>query len=113
MLAMGLEKELGVPVLVVDKPGASGQLGMTDLAQSKPDGYTVAYCSLPNVAMIYLDPGRKATFQRKDLASVAAHVSDVRAIAVHSREGDLGSRTDEGWIAHHADFMAFEAFRSL
>jgi tripartite-type tricarboxylate transporter receptor subunit TctC len=35
--------------------------------------------------MNYLDPGRKATFQRKDLAPVAAHVADVRAIAVTSK----------------------------
>jgi len=85
LLAMGLEKELGVPVLVADKPGASGQLGMTELAQSKPDGYTIAYSALMSVAMTYLDPGRKATFKRKDLAGVAAHVSDVRTIAVSAK----------------------------
>jgi tripartite-type tricarboxylate transporter receptor subunit TctC len=58
---------------------------MTELAQSKPDGYTIAYSSLMSVAMNYLDPGRKATFQRKDLAGVAAHVSDVRAIVVSAK----------------------------
>jgi len=39
--------------------------------------------------------------------------SVIHLIAVHSKEGDLGARTVEGWIAHHADFMTFEAFRSL
>lgn len=32
-------------------------------------------------------------------------------IAVHSKEGDLGKRTVEGWIIHHADFMSFEPFK--
>lgn len=37
----------------------------------------------------------------------------VHMIAGHSKEGDLGSRTTEGWIVHHADFMTFEPFRGL
>jgi hypothetical protein len=34
ILAGGLEKELGVPVVVVNKPGASGQIAYTALTQS-------------------------------------------------------------------------------
>jgi tripartite-type tricarboxylate transporter receptor subunit TctC len=34
--------ELGVPVQGVNKPGASGQIGLTDLTRAKPDGYTIA-----------------------------------------------------------------------
>jgi hypothetical protein len=34
------------------------------------------------------------------------------AIAVHSTEGDAVSRTTEGWIVHHADYVAFDPFRS-
>ena len=33
-------------------------------------------------------------------------------IAVHSKEGDLGKRTTEGFIIHHADFMSFEPFKA-
>jgi tripartite-type tricarboxylate transporter receptor subunit TctC len=82
IIAAGLEKELGNPVQVINKPGASGQLGMTELAQARPDGHTIAYSALSSVVMNYTDPGRKATFQRKDLSAVAAHVADVRAVAV-------------------------------
>jgi putative nucleotidyltransferase with HDIG domain len=32
-------------------------------------------------------------------------------IAAHSKEGDLGRRTTEGIIIHHADFMSFEPFK--
>jgi|TARA_B100000315_G_scaffold188911_1_gene178684 putative nucleotidyltransferase with HDIG domain len=33
-------------------------------------------------------------------------------IATHSKEGDLGKRTVESIIAHHADFVSFEPFKS-
>ncbi len=33
-------------------------------------------------------------------------------IAAHSKEGDLGKRTTEGLIIHHADFMSFEPFKA-
>lgn len=32
-------------------------------------------------------------------------------IAYHSKEGDLGKRTVEAIIVHHADFVSFEPFR--
>jgi len=33
-------------------------------------------------------------------------------IATHSREGDLGQRTVESIIVHHADFVSFEPFKA-
>ena len=33
-------------------------------------------------------------------------------IATHSKEGDLGRRTAESIIVHHADFMSFEPFKA-
>ena len=33
-------------------------------------------------------------------------------IATHSKEGDLGKRTIESIIVHHADFMSFEPFKA-
>ncbi|MGD8624982.1 MAG: phosphohydrolase [Anaerolineae bacterium] len=32
-------------------------------------------------------------------------------IAAHSKEGDLGKRTTESLIVHHADFMSYEPFK--
>ena len=33
-------------------------------------------------------------------------------IATHSKEGDLGKRTIEGIIVHHADFISYEPFKA-
>ncbi|MDO8567520.1 MAG: tripartite tricarboxylate transporter substrate-binding protein, partial [Dehalococcoidales bacterium] len=42
VMASFLEKELGTQVVVVNRVGASGQVGTTELVQAKPDGYTFA-----------------------------------------------------------------------
>ncbi len=40
-LAHLMEKELGKPVLVMNKPGGGGTVGFSEIARSKPDGYTL------------------------------------------------------------------------
>ena len=82
LLAPLMEKELGVPVTVVNKAGAGSQVGITELAKSKPDGYTIGYASLPPVLTIYLDPERQAAFGRKDLQPIGLHVVDTGALVV-------------------------------
>lgn len=36
-----MSKELGVPITIVNKPGATGALGAEYVARAKPDGYTI------------------------------------------------------------------------
>src|SRR3954467_7926457 len=40
-LAPGLASRLGQPVIVENRPGAGGNLGMEALAKSTPDGHTI------------------------------------------------------------------------
>lgn len=82
VLTSFMEKELGVPIQVINKGGAGSQLGITELAGSKPDGYTLGFTLLPATITIYLDPERKAVFGRKDLQFVGMHVSDPQLVAV-------------------------------
>ncbi len=82
ILASGLEKKLGIPVLVVNKPGASGQIAYTMLTQAKPDGYTIGNTNFPSAVVTYLDPARKATYTRKNFEPLALHVVDPGLIAV-------------------------------
>jgi hypothetical protein len=44
-----LGKILGVPVIVINKPGASATLGIDAVVRSKKDGYTIAYTNIQNV----------------------------------------------------------------
>lgn len=77
-----LEKELGTPVQVVNKAGAGSQLGVTELATSKPDGYTIGYLNLPTAITTYLDPERKAVFSRKSFELLALQNYDTGLVAV-------------------------------
>lgn len=43
IIAKGMEKELGKPVMVVNKAGGSGGVGMSFVSASNPDGYTLSY----------------------------------------------------------------------
>ncbi|MHB1162317.1 MAG: tripartite tricarboxylate transporter substrate binding protein [Chloroflexota bacterium] len=82
MAAPYLEKQLGVPVQVVDKPGAGSQVGMTELAQAKPDGYTIGHNSMPTTPIVYMDPARKAAFNRKSFEPICVLVQEPMLLAV-------------------------------
>jgi tripartite-type tricarboxylate transporter receptor subunit TctC len=84
VLAAMLEKELGTPMMVANKPGAASQIGATAIAASKPDGYTLGQTMLPATPLVYLDPSRKATFNRSSFAPVALHTVDPIAMAVRT-----------------------------
>ena len=85
VLASGMEKDLGVPVNVVNKPGAGSQTGLAEGALAKPDGYTLVNTALPNTIGIYLEPERKATFNRKSFIPVALHTIDPITISVNAK----------------------------
>ena len=46
----GMEKRLGQPILVINRPGASTTLGTQQVARAAPDGHTIAMVSVPHVA---------------------------------------------------------------
>lgn len=48
-----LEKELGQPVVIVNRPGAGGVTGWTFIARAKPDGYSLGNYNLPALTANY------------------------------------------------------------
>lgn len=79
-----LEKYLKVPFQVLHRPGAGSQVGLTELARSKPDGYTIGYVGLPSTIVIYSDPQRKAVYARKSFQPVALHFAAPQAVSVRA-----------------------------
>jgi tripartite-type tricarboxylate transporter receptor subunit TctC len=43
MIAEPMSKSLGQPVVVVNRPGAGGQIGLRETADATPDGYTISF----------------------------------------------------------------------
>lgn len=46
-LAVHLSKQLGTPVVVSNKAGASGELGLAYVAKAAPDGYVLGMTNMP------------------------------------------------------------------
>jgi tripartite-type tricarboxylate transporter receptor subunit TctC len=68
------EKYLGQPVVVVNKPGATGMVGTLAGAQSAPDGYTltVGSVNLTNAIEWEIANGRKPPFTRHDFICIGS-----------------------------------------
>jgi tripartite-type tricarboxylate transporter receptor subunit TctC len=72
LIAPYIEKELGTKVEVLVKAGAGGQIGLTELARAKPDGYTVLLSSWPSGITTYLNPDAKAVYKHESFQPIAA-----------------------------------------
>ncbi|MGI5837023.1 MAG: tripartite tricarboxylate transporter substrate binding protein [Chloroflexota bacterium] len=81
-LASFMEKDLGVPVEVVNKPGATSQIAYTELAKAKPDGYTLGVVILPAMVGTYVDPRREAPYTRESFQTIALHHLDTPGLIV-------------------------------
>jgi tripartite-type tricarboxylate transporter receptor subunit TctC len=85
-LAAAMERILKQPVLLVNKSGAAGAVGMQSVAVAKPDGYTVlitvpAMSTLPEVDKLF---GRTPTFTRDQFVPVARLNADPTILVVNS-----------------------------
>jgi len=76
IIAPLLEKKMGIPVQVMNRPGAGTQVGMTELTSAKPDGYTILLGHFPGTVSPYLDPTRQTAYGRKDFRGIAFTCSE-------------------------------------
>jgi tripartite-type tricarboxylate transporter receptor subunit TctC len=73
ILAKYLEKELGVQVIPINKPGGGGSLGAGILASSKPDGYTLSLMAQSSIIMPVLL--KEASFSIEDFRAIGQVVA--------------------------------------
>lgn len=81
-IAEFLQAELGVPVVVVNRPGAGGEIGLTELARAEPDGYTLGIINTPGIVTIPIE--RDAQFSMDDFTFIAGLVEDPATLSVLS-----------------------------
>jgi tripartite-type tricarboxylate transporter receptor subunit TctC len=85
-----VQKRLGsnVQFLVVNKPGASGDLANGYVAKAKPDGYTLAIVNVPG--FLYLPMSRKTQYQAQDFQLISRVVDDP-TVMIARADGTLKS----------------------
>jgi tripartite-type tricarboxylate transporter receptor subunit TctC len=87
-LASSLERLLKQPVVITNKSGAAGAVGMQTVAVAKPDGYTVlvtvpAVSTIPEVDRLF---GRPPTFTREQFAPIARINADPCILVVNAEQ---------------------------
>lgn len=76
------EKYLKQPLVVVNKVGAAGEIGLAEIANSRPDGYTIGWSNTPPVLTIPIQ--RKASFKTEDFIPLCNIVYDTGILAIRS-----------------------------
>lgn len=97
-LAAAMERTLKQPVVVVNRTGAGGAVGMAVVAKSAPDGYTV----LMGLSSISIFPvsdrinGKAPAYEMKDFAPIALVTADPTVLVVR---GDSAYHTLKDFVA--------------
>jgi tripartite-type tricarboxylate transporter receptor subunit TctC len=94
-LARFMSTALGQPVVVNNRAGAGGELGFSELARARPDGYTIGFINTPNVVTIPIE--RRVRYRLEDFSLVANVVDDPGAFFVLA---DSPFRTLADLVAH-------------
>jgi len=79
-----LQKYLGnnATFVVMNRPGAGGAIGFTELANAAPDGYTIGFVNTPNVLTIPIE--RKSGFHWEKYDLLGNVVDDPGNFSVHA-----------------------------
>lgn len=93
IVASLMEKYIGggAKIVVVNRPGAGGEIGFTALAEAKPDGYTIGFINTPTVLSIPTERATKFTWKSYDL--LGNLIDDPSGFSVH-KDGTIKSLKD-------------------
>src|SRR5690606_30519896 len=92
-MAPFIEKHLGgkTRVVIVNRPGAGGEIGFAEVARAKPDGYTIGFLNTPNMLTIPIE--RKAQYHWTDFDLIGNLIDDPDSFAVNAN-GKIKSLKD-------------------
>jgi tripartite-type tricarboxylate transporter receptor subunit TctC len=78
-----LEPRLGQPVVVVNRPGAGGEIGYAALARARKDGLTIGFINAPTILTMPME--RRTQYAMADLAPIANVVDDPGGVFVNAK----------------------------
>ena len=85
LIAPKLTERLGQPIVVDNRAGSAGQLGLTLLKQAAPDGYTLGCGQGGNMVIVPLAYAKVAYDSRKDFTPMAMMASNFVALVVNPK----------------------------
>lgn len=75
-------KYISQPLSVLNKPGAGGEIGFTELAKAKPDGYRIGFINQPSTILLPLS--RKTGYKGTDFTYIINVALDPGVLVVRS-----------------------------
>ena len=81
VIARHMEKTLGQPVVVENRPGAAATIGLQVLERSQPDGYTIGLASVAGTAIVSVTNPNVPDL-RKELVPIGGVVNAPHVLAV-------------------------------
>ena len=85
LVAEGLRAKLGQPVIVENKPGANGVLGLRELLKADPDGYTLMVGNLGSLVINYAIDAKASFDPMKDVVPIAGTSEYPTAMVVNNK----------------------------
>ena len=85
LVAEGLRAKLGQPVVVENKPGANGVLGLRELLKADPDGYTLMVGNLGSLVINYAIDAKASFDPMKDVVPIAGTSEYPTAMVVNNK----------------------------
>jgi tripartite-type tricarboxylate transporter receptor subunit TctC len=124
LIAPYIEKNLpGARIVIINRPGAGGDIGALEMSRAKPDGYTIGFMNVPNtmmksherptqwninsfvpIANLVFDPAVLAAAAEGKFKTLADVVNDAR-----KRPGALTVASAGAGSNTHLDFINFHA----
>jgi tripartite-type tricarboxylate transporter receptor subunit TctC len=91
LIARFMERDLGQSVVVLNRPGAGGEIGFSELARARPDGLTIGFINTPHILTLPME--RQARFRLEDFSLIGNIVDDPGGLWVRA-DSDIHSFAD-------------------
>lgn len=90
-IARFMERDLGQPIVVLNRPGAGGEIGFSELARARPDGLTIGFINTPNIVTLPIE--RQTRYRLEDFSPIGNIVDDPGGLWVRA-DSDIQSLAD-------------------
>jgi len=85
LVAEGLRAKLGQPVIVENKPGANGVIGLKEMLKAEPDGYTLMVGNVGSVVISYAIDANAPFDPMRDMVPIAGTAEYATAMVVNNK----------------------------
>lgn len=86
LFARHLEARIGQPITVVNRPGASSEVGLAHVARARPDGHVIGLTNMPSFVTVPVER-RRAQYNLDSFAFVGNIMTDATGIILRADSG--------------------------